>query len=135
MSTSTTITNPSQAGNLFGAFLPFLLAAIILFVILYLVYWLLKNGKGLKSKGNFFVVLASQTLDQFSNIHLIKYSDIYYVILTTHGSVTVLEKIEGEEETEELNLKFASSKRSPFNSILNRKIFEDQLKRLDKYDG
>lgn len=135
MSTNTTISNQSQAGSLFGSFLPFLLAAIFIFVILYLVYWLLKNGKGLKSKGSFFVVLASQTLDQFSNIHLIKYSDIYYVILTTHGSVTVLEKIEGEEETEELDLKFASSKRSPFNNILNRKIFEDQLKRLDKYDG
>jgi flagellar biogenesis protein FliO len=129
------VTNDIQAGNLFGAFLPFLLAAIFIFVVLYLVYWFLKNGKGMKKKGDYFTLLASQTIDQFANIHLIKYADNFYVILTSQGSIKVLEKIEDEKRKEELNLKYASSKNSAFNKILNRKIFEDQLKRLDKYDG
>lgn len=135
MSTSTNVTNGIQAGNLFGAFLPFLLAAIFIFAILYLVYWLLKNGKGIKSKGDFFLLLASQTIDQFANIHLIKYADNFYVILTSQGSIKILEKIEDEKKKEEINLKFANSKHSAFNKILNRKMFEDQIKRLDQYDG
>jgi flagellar biogenesis protein FliO len=89
----------------------------------------------MKKKGNYFTLLASQTIDQFANIHLIKYADNFYVILTSQGSIKVLEKIEDEKRKEELNLKYASSKNSAFNKILNRKIFEDQLKRLDKYDG
>lgn len=80
-------------------------------------------------------MLSSQTIDQFSNIHLIKYADNFYVILTSQGSIKILEKIEDEEKKEELNLKYASSKHSAFNKILNRKIFEDQMKKLDKYDG
>ena len=135
MSTSTNVTGGIQAGNLFGAFLPFLLAAIFIFAVLYFVYWLLKNGKGIKSKGDFFSLLASQTIDQFSNIHLIKYADNFYVILTSQGSIKILEKIEDEGKKEELNLKYASSRHSAFNKILNRKIFEDQIKRLDNYDG
>lgn len=135
MSTNTNVTGGIQAGNLFGAFLPFLLAAIFIFVILYLVYWMLKNGKGIKSKGDFFLLLASRTIDQFANIHLIKYADNFYVVLTSQGSIKILEKIEDEKKKEELNLKYASSKNSAFNKILNRKIFEDQMKRLDKYDG
>ena len=115
--------------------MPFLLAAIFIFVILYLVYWMLKNGKGIKSKGDFFLLLASRTIDQFANIHLIKYADNFYVVLTSQGSIKILEKIEDEKKKEELNLKYASSKNSAFNKILNRKIFEDQMKRLDKYDG
>jgi len=115
--------------------LPFLLAAIFIFVILYLVYWLLKNGKGIKIKSDFFTLLASQTIDQFANIHLIKYADNFYVILTSQGSIKILEKIEDEKRKEELKLKYASTKNSAFNKIINRKIFEDQLKRLDKYDG
>jgi len=129
------VTGGIQAGNLFGAFLPFLLAAIFIFAVLYFVYWLLKNGKGIKSKGDFFSLLASQTIDQFSNIHLIKYADNFYVILTSQGSIKILEKIEDEGKKEELNLKYASSRHSAFNKILNRKIFEDQIKRLDNYDG
>ncbi|HRW34298.1 MAG TPA: flagellar biosynthetic protein FliO [Thermotogota bacterium] len=135
MSTNTTVTNGIQAGNLFEAFLPFLLAAIFLFAVLFLVYWLLKNGKGIKAKGGFFTLLASQAIDQFSNIHLIKYSNHFYVIITSQGAIKVLEKIEDENEIEELNLKYASSRHSAFNKILNRKIFEDQLNRLDQYDG
>ncbi|MFP4461408.1 MAG: flagellar biosynthetic protein FliO [Thermotogota bacterium] len=135
MSTSTNVTNGIQAGNLLEAFLPFLLAAIIIFVVLYFVYWMLRNGKGIKSKGNFFTLLASQSIDQFANIHLIKFAEDFYVILTSQGSIKVLEKIEDENKKEELNLKYASSKHTAFNKILNRKIFEDQIKRLDKYDG
>ena len=59
----------------------------------------------------------------------------FYVIITSQGAIKILERIEDENEKEELNLKYASTKHSAFNKILNRKIFEDQLNRLDQYDG
>jgi flagellar biogenesis protein FliO len=133
MSTDTSAAAGISGGNIISAFMPFLFAALIIFIVLYAVYWMLKNNKGLKTKGNFFKVMASQTIDQFTNIHLIKYMEFYYVIITSQGNVEVLERINDEEIKEELNLKFMSSKSSAFSNILNRKIFEDQIKKLDNF--
>jgi flagellar biogenesis protein FliO len=134
MSTDTTAAAGMGDVNVLGAFMPFLVAALFIFIVLYLVYWMLKHNKGLKSKGDFFKILASQSIDQFTNIHLIKYLEYYYVITTSQGNVEILEKIDDTEIKEELNLKFMSSKNSAFSNILNRKIFEDQIKKLDNFD-
>ncbi|HOO34277.1 MAG TPA: flagellar biosynthetic protein FliO [Thermotogota bacterium] len=133
MSTDTTAAAGIGSVNVLSAFMPFLLAAIFIFIVLYLVYWMLKNNKGLKSKGNFFKILASQSIDQHTNIHLIKYLESYFVLITTQGNVEVLERIDDEEIKEELNLKFISSRNSAFSNILNRKIFEDQIKKMDNF--
>ena len=131
MDSGSTATNIG-AGNVFGAFLPFVLAAIIIFIVLFLIYWLLKGKPGVKTKGGFFEVLASQVIDQHNNIHLIKYLERYYIIISSAGSAQVIEEIQDKSEKEQIDLKFAEKGKSPFSKILNKKVFEDQIKRLDK---
>jgi len=131
METSSTATNIG-AGNVLGAFLPFILAAVLLFAALFLVYWLMRGKQGMKSKGDFFQTVATHVLDQHTNIHLIKYIDRYYVILSSAGAVKVVEKIDDPKEREQIDLKYAESNKSPFSKILNKKVFEDQIKRLDR---
>jgi len=131
MATSTQINAVNGGGSLVAAFLPFLLAAIIIFGVFFFVYWMLKKGSTVKTKGSFFSILASQPLDRFSNIHLLKYMGNYYIIITSGGNATLIEKIEDSESVEQIDLKFASRKSSAFSSILNRKIFEQQINKLD----
>ncbi len=131
MATGTQINVGSNGSSLVAAFFPFLLAAILIFGVFFLVYWLLKSNSSVKTKGDFFKVLASQPLDRFSNIHLIKYMNAYYIIVTTGGSSNLIEKIEDPGSIEQIDLKYSSRKSSAFSNILNRKLFEQQIKKLD----
>jgi flagellar biogenesis protein FliO len=132
MSPETAATKTTAGNYLVSAFLPFLLATILLFIVFAVVFWLLKNSGKMRSKGDFFSVLASQPVDRFSNIHLIRYLNEFYVIITTANNVRILQRIEEPESKEHLNLKYTHRKVSPFLSAFNKKVFEEELKKIDR---
>ncbi|HPE69143.1 MAG TPA: flagellar biosynthetic protein FliO [Thermotogota bacterium] len=132
MSTSTIHAGSEAGGSVFSAFLPFLFATIAIFVVLFLVYWFLKSPGRSRGKGQFFEVVASQPLDRYSNIHLVRYLGKFLVTLTTSGSVSVVEIIDDETTVEQLQIRFSSRKTSPFMAAFNKKVFEDQIKRMDR---
>jgi len=130
MSTGTVLSDSGAGADIYSAFLPFILSSIFIFIVFFLVYWLLKNAGRVKGKGNFFQIIASQPIDRFSNAHLIKLLEGYYIVLTTSSQVTILEKICEKEKVEELNLKFSKRNSSSFLSVFNKKLFDDQIQRL-----
>lgn len=82
-------------------------------------------------KGNFFSILATQPLDRFSNIHLIRYLNEFFVIVTTNASVTIMQHIVEAETKEHLNLKYTVRKTSPFLSAFNKKVFEEEIRKME----
>lgn len=121
-------------GSFFASFLPFLIATLLLFGTLFVIYWFLKKGNMMRSKGDFFHVLASQPLDRLSTIHLIRFANEFFVIVTTSGHIRVVHRFSESEDKEMLNLQFQKRKISPFMATLNRKVFDEQVKKLDAMD-
>ncbi len=135
MATETIAETSTKAGmDLVGTFLPFLIATLLLFGILFLVYWLLKKSNLTRNKGDFFHVLASQPLDRLSSIHLVRFTKEFFVVGTANGHISVIHRFTDPEDKEMLNLQFQKRKISPFMATLNRKVFDEQVKKLDAMD-
>jgi len=131
MPTEVVATKTTAGSFLVSAFLPFIFATLLLFVVLAVVLWLTKHTGKARAKGDFFFILASQPVDRFSNIHLIRFLNEFYVVITSNGNIRVLHHIDEPESKEHLNLQYTHRRVSPFLSAFNKKVFEEELKKMD----